>query len=165
GEILVSIRYVVLGNAGSLFMNNVSTANIMGRVWRMAPAAAIVIGVLCGAKSLTCDSFRQAENLPPGKAIRLEVDATRIGQRIVHSRMTIPVQPGPLTLHYPKWVPGAHGPNGPVTRVAGLRLSAPGTAISWKRDPLDLFAFHCEVPQGATTLDAELMYAIPPLPP
>ena len=32
----------------------------------------------------------------------------------------MPVQPGPLTLLYPKWLPGNHSPTGQIEKVAGL---------------------------------------------
>jgi predicted metalloprotease with PDZ domain len=103
------------------------------------------------------------ESAPP--TIELTVDATSVVRRVVHARMTIPAKPGPLTLCYPKWIPGTHGPNGPIGRLGGLRITANGKSVSWKRDSLDLFAFHCEVPDGASAIDAELIYAIPASPP
>ena len=54
--------------------------------------------------------------------INLTVDATHVAEKILHSRMVIPVKPGPLTLYYPKWIPGEHQPAGPVTSIAGLKF-------------------------------------------
>src|SRR5262249_34650536 len=65
--------------------------------------------------------------------ITLEVDAREAPQKIFHSRLVFPAAPGPLTLYYPKWIPGEHGPTGPVTDVAGLRVSAAGKPITWDR--------------------------------
>jgi predicted metalloprotease with PDZ domain len=103
------------------------------------------------------------ENGP--QTIELKVDASSIVRRIVHARMTIPANPGPLTLCYPKWIPGTHGPNGPIGRLGGLRITANGKSVPWKRDSLDLFAFHCNVPDGSSAIDVELIYAIPASPP
>jgi predicted metalloprotease with PDZ domain len=96
----------------------------------------------------------------PGTIV-LNVDATDLTQQIFKVRMTIPVQAGPLTLLYPQWLPGNHGPSGPLTQLAGLKLSAGGKPVAWTRDPVDVFAFHMTVPAGATTLDAEYQYLSP----
>jgi hypothetical protein len=37
------------------------------------------------------------------------------------------VKPGPLTLLCPEWIPGEHGPTGPVTDLVNLRISGGGT--------------------------------------
>ncbi|MBT9330144.1 M61 family metallopeptidase [Paracidobacterium acidisoli] len=86
--------------------------------------------------------------------ISLTVDATQTARRILHSHLVIPVRPGPLTLYYPKWIPGAHSPSGPISDLTGLRFAADGKTIPWRRDLLDVFAFHVDVPDGATHLDA-----------
>jgi predicted metalloprotease with PDZ domain len=96
--------------------------------------------------------------------ISLDVDATELPRKIVTAHLVIPAKPGPLTLSYPQWVPGAHGPLGPVRRLAGLKLSVAGKPIPWQRDTLDLFAFHCDVPAGGTAVDAELLYVMPSQP-
>jgi len=83
----------------------------------------------------------------------LSVDATDAARNIVHSKLTIPVRPGPLTLFYPKWIPGEHSPTGPINDLIGLKLSAAGKPIPWQRDDVEMFAFHCEIPPGVTTLD------------
>src|SRR5690348_13639252 len=83
-------------------------------------------------------------------AMTLNVDATDAARNIVHTRLTIPVRPGPLTLFYPKWIPGEHSPTGPINDMVGLKLSAGGKAIAWRRDDVEMFAFHCEVPAGVT---------------
>src|SRR5262249_38222037 len=91
-----------------------------------------------------------------GGTIALAVDATEAPRKILHARLTIPVEPGPLTLVYPKWIPGEHAPTGPLTDVAGLRFTAGGKALRWARDPLDMHAVSCDVPQGAKSLDVSL---------
>src|ERR1700676_5428468 len=78
--------------------------------------------------------------------IRLEVDETRAPQKILHTHMQISVQPGPLVLLYPEWIPGEHAPSGPIINMAGLKFTAGGKTISWRRDLLDMFSFHIEVP-------------------
>jgi predicted metalloprotease with PDZ domain len=98
-----------------------------------------------------------AAGAPP---IRLRVDATEASRGILHARLQIPVRAGRLTLHYPKWVPGEHGPTGPVANLAALRLTAGGRAVRWERDPTDMYAILCRVPSGASVLDVTLDYLI-----
>src|SRR5579872_741087 len=74
--------------------------------------------------------------------ILVSVDATKVAQKLLHVEETLPVKAGPLTLYYPKWIPGEHGPDGPVSNVTGLKFSANGKAIPWERDKLDVFTFH-----------------------
>jgi predicted metalloprotease with PDZ domain len=78
-----------------------------------------------------------------------------------HSRITIPATPGTLTLYYPKWIPGEHGPTGPVVDTAGIVFTANGKRLNWRRDPLDMFTYHVEVPQGATNVEATIDYMSP----
>jgi predicted metalloprotease with PDZ domain len=94
-------------------------------------------------------------------AITLLLDATQAPEKIVHTRMVMPVKPGPLTLYYPKWIPGAHNPSGPVGSVAGLKFMADGKAIPWRRDLLDGFTFHLDVPEGAQSLEATFDFIEP----
>jgi predicted metalloprotease with PDZ domain len=86
-------------------------------------------------------------------AMTLTVDATDAPRNIVHSKLAIPVRPGPLTLFYPKWIPGEHAPTGPINDLVGFKLSAAGKPIAWRRDDVEMFAFHCDIPQGVTVLD------------
>jgi predicted metalloprotease with PDZ domain len=96
-----------------------------------------------------------------GPTIRLTVDASQAPERIIRTHMVIPVKPGPLTLYYPKWIPGEHQPDGPIANVAGLKFSANGKTIPWTRDLLDVFTFHVDVPAGVSELDADFQYLEP----
>src|SRR5271166_235041 len=86
--------------------------------------------------------------------ISLTVDATLTPEKIVRTRESIPVKPGPFTLYYPKWIPGEHGPDGPVSNVANLKFDADGTEIPWTRDLTDVWTLHVDVPAGKTKLHA-----------
>src|SRR5437762_5172099 len=88
--------------------------------------------------------------------IVLNVDATEAPRKIYHAELHMPAVPGPLTLFYPKWIPGDHSPSGPINDLAGLRISANGQPLFWKRDSIELFAFHIDVPQGASSVDVKL---------
>ena len=92
--------------------------------------------------------------------IQLAVDASQAPQKILHAHLQIPVQPGPLTLYYPEWIPGEHMPDGPIINVAGLKFVAGGKTVSWRRDLLDGFTFHLDIPQGASSLDVDLDFLL-----
>jgi hypothetical protein len=93
--------------------------------------------------------------------ITLRVDATGAPSNVYHAHLTIPVTAGPLTLYYPKWIPGEHGPTGPINGLTGLQFTANGKSVAWQRDLVDMFALNLEVPAGATSLDADLDYIAP----
>ena len=103
-----------------------------------------------------------ASTIPPPRdvayapgTIRLEVDATNLSQRIFKIKQTIPVASGPLTLLYPAWVPGGHSPRNAIDKIAGLTFKAGGRTLAWKRDTLNVHAFHLDVPQGVSEITAE----------
>ena len=90
----------------------------------------------------------------PG-TLQLQVDATDLDHRIFRVHETVPVAPGPLTLYYPQWIPGEHAAHGHAAELAGLKISAGGQPVAWRRDPLDPYAFNLEVPPGAAALDLD----------
>jgi len=114
----------------------------------------VVVLILLLAATLTYSG----NPLPP---ISLSVDAREAPRRIFHARLVIPAAPGPLTLLYPKWIPGEHGPTGPITNLAGMKFTAAGKSLEWRRDDLDMYAFHCQVPAGANAVEVELDYLSP----
>src|SRR5262249_37776378 len=97
-----------------------------------------------------------AKKLPPAEPISISIDATGAPAKILRARLSIPAKPGPLTLYYPKWIPGEHAPTGPIGALPGLTLAAGGKTISWQRDSADMYAFHCDVPAGASAVVVEL---------
>jgi predicted metalloprotease with PDZ domain len=102
-----------------------------------------------------------ASNAPAGPApIRLAVDATQAPQKILHAHMQFPVQAGALTLQYPEWIPGEHMPDGPIINVAGIKFTAGGQVIPWRRDLVEMFSIHLDIPAGVTTLDADLDFLL-----
>src|SRR5579863_7018963 len=88
--------------------------------------------------------------------MQLYVDLSDAPRNIYHSRLTIPVKPGPFTLVYPKWIPGNHRPAGPIANVTGIKMEAAGQTLAWQRDSVDMYAFHVDVPAGATELQVSL---------
>jgi predicted metalloprotease with PDZ domain len=91
--------------------------------------------------------------------ITLFVDASEAPRKMFHAQLRIPAKPGILTLYYPKWIPGEHGPTGPITDLTGLKFAAGEKTLKWRRDLLDGFTFHVEVPAGENEITANLDYA------
>ena len=91
----------------------------------------------------------------------LEVDLRDAPKHIYHAKLTLPVIPGPLTLVYPKWIPGEHSPIGPIVDLVGLKITAAGQEIAWSRDEVDMFSFHLGVPAGVNALDVTYDYLSP----
>ena len=97
----------------------------------------------------------------PG-TVRLSVDATDLDRRIIRVRETLPVSgPGPIVLLFPKWLPGKHSPVGELDKLAGLIINANGKRLDWLRDPVEVAAFHVQVPPGVKALDLEFQYLSP----
>jgi predicted metalloprotease with PDZ domain len=114
-----------------------------------------LIGVIC----VICGLFPAAVSAQP---IQLRVDAREAARRIYHAQLTIPAAPGPLNLFYPKWIPGEHAPDGPITDLAGLTFSSRGQTLQWKRDSVEMFEFHLTVPPGADSVDIKLDFLATP---
>src|SRR5437660_6584851 len=96
-----------------------------------------------------------------GPNISLAVDATEAPRKILHARLRIPATPGTLTLYYPKWLPGEHAPTGPVVDLAGLKFSASGKPLKWRRDLLDGWTINVEIPTAENEVLADLDYLEP----
>ncbi|MFI5059188.1 MAG: M61 family metallopeptidase [Candidatus Acidiferrales bacterium] len=95
------------------------------------------------------------------KPVRIAVDMRDATKYIFHATLEFPVKEGALTLVYPKWIPGDHAPTGPIQDLTGLKFRAGGREIPWMRDDVDMYAFHCNVPAGAETLEVSLDYLSP----
>jgi predicted metalloprotease with PDZ domain len=126
---------------------NKETSMRLGR-YRLQFVLGLTVMFACGVAS-------RAQN------ISLTVDATKTQNKILHAHLVIPVTPGPLTLYYPKWIPGEHGPEGPIADLMGLKFEGDGSAIPWRRDLLDTFTFHLDIPAGVSTLDANYDFIEP----
>ena len=97
----------------------------------------------------------------PPPSITLAVDATEAARKIFRARLVIPASPGAMTLFYPKWIPGEHAPSGPVADTAGLKISAGGRMLQWRRDLVEMYAIHVDVPAGVNSIEATLDYLTP----
>jgi predicted metalloprotease with PDZ domain len=118
-------------------------------------------GFVSSARAQANPPAQPQEAAPSGPApIRLTVDATEAPQKILHAHMVIPVQPGPLTLFYPEWIPGEHMPDGPIINVVGMKFTGGNQVIPWRRDLVEMFSIHLNVPAGVTSLQADLDFLL-----
>ena len=143
----------------------------------MRPIRTLAAALLIGAGALPASpALAQAQISMPGDALprrapipvrdvpysgtmTVEIDATDTLRNIVKVKQTIPVAgPGRLTLRYPQWLPGNHGPTGPLEAIAGLTFTAGDRVLTWRRNPEDVYAFDIEVPASVRSLDARFDY-------
>jgi predicted metalloprotease with PDZ domain len=129
------------------------------------PSSSRSIGFWIFAVCLVVTPTLAQKNKPAIKSaaptITVAVDASEAPRKIFHAKLTIPAAAGTLTLYYPKWIPGEHGPTGPIQDLAGLKFTANGQTLKWRRDLLDGWTFHVDVPAGASTVDASLDFISP----
>jgi hypothetical protein len=84
--------------------------------------------------------------------------AAQIAPTRISVKMGIPVKPGPLTLLYPEWIPGEHGPTGPVMDLVKQRISGEGKLIPWRRDLAEMYTFQLTLPDGVNGIEIALDY-------
>ena len=107
------------------------------------------------------------DTIPPARdvafpgTIHLDVTATDVNRAIIEVRETIPVTPGPLVLLAPKWLPGNHNASGQIDKLAGFTFTANGQPLRWVRDKVDVYAFHLDVPAGATSVETHFQFLSP----
>jgi predicted metalloprotease with PDZ domain len=132
----------------------------ISRLVNVITGAVLMAGGIAPAQTMLSSSpdIPVPRDEPYAGTIRLDVDATDVTRHIFRIAETIPVAPGPLTLLYPRWLPGNHSPSGRIDALAGLIIRADGRRIEWKRDSLDVFAFHIDVPSGVTRLELEYQF-------
>ena len=109
---------------------------------------------------LLCASL--AAPLLAQRPIRLAVDATEAPNRIFHVQMNMEVPAGPATLLYPQWIPGEHEPSGPVVNLVGLKIACGTQSTSWRRDDVNMFAFHIQAPACPAGLAVAFDFISPP---
>ncbi|MBS0556346.1 MAG: M61 family metallopeptidase [Proteobacteria bacterium] len=117
---------------------------------------ALLLGILALALAAPVMADESAP-VKPG-TVALTVSLPNPGQKLLFVDEVMPVTPGPLTLLYPKWIPGDHSPDGPIDAMMGLQVSAGGKRIAWRRDDDDMFAFHLTVPAGVDRIDIRFQF-------
>ncbi|MCE2986928.1 MAG: peptidase M61 [Phenylobacterium sp.] len=140
--------------------------------WRipgLAATVALILGVGAAIAAPGQRSLPQPEPLPPPivaprdvaypGTLRLQVDATDLERRIFRVRQSIPLAgTGPVTLLYPQWLPGRHRPFAQVEHLTGLTITSEGRRIPWRRDAVEIAAFHVDPPPGARSLELEFQF-------
>ncbi len=105
------------------------------------------------------NTIPEPQDIPYPGTMLLDIDATNVTQGIFVTRETLPVaKPGPMVLFFPKWLPGNHSPSGQLDKLAGLHIRSGGRELAWTRDPVNVYAYRIDVPQGARKLDIDLQF-------
>ena len=105
-----------------------------------------------------------AADLPyPGGTMRLDIDATDTVRGVYRVTQTVPVASGQqkLILLFPQWLPGNHGPRGPLAELVDVRFEAAGKPLRWVRDPVEVNAFHIDLPAGTREVVARFIHTSP----
>jgi predicted metalloprotease with PDZ domain len=88
--------------------------------------------------------------------IRLEVDASEAFRNIVHVKEALNVRGGGgIDLFYPKWIPGEHAPTGTINDMVNLFVTANGKPLEWRRDDVEMFAFHVSIPAEVREIEVD----------
>ncbi len=91
----------------------------------------------------------------PASAMKLFVDETQAYRRIAFVHEEIRVEPGLVSLAYPRWIPGEHGPTGPIQNLAAVRVHSGKLALPWTRNPDDINTINIEVPPAADAITVD----------
>ncbi len=133
----------------SVFSRNNLSAAAHVKMARVVLATALIFAMAAvSARETRSSAVPPPQDTPYPGTITLHVDASDTQQGIFRVHETVPVRPGALTLLYPQWIPGNHSPTGPIAMLAGLRITANGEPLKWKRDEYNVYAFHVDVPEG-----------------
>jgi predicted metalloprotease with PDZ domain len=117
---------------------------------------AYAIGLLALVAVERGDLAAQSTSAP---TMTLVVDETQAFRRIAFVHEQIRVEPGPLALAYPRWIPGEHGPTGPIENFAALRVRSGEVTLPWTRDSDDINTIKIDVPPDAhmVTVDFDIL--------
>jgi len=111
----------------------------------------LFLSALALAASVPCIGQTDVKTLAGSVALTVQLPSPK--QQILYVDEEMPVRSGPLTLYYPKYIPGDHAPDGPIGTMMGLEITADGKRIAWRRDEVDMFTFHLTVPPGVDRID------------
>ncbi len=116
-------------------------------ICRTAPALALLM--------LTATATSAGAQVTPVAAMKLFVDETQAYRRIAFVHEEIRVQPGLVSLAYPRWIPGEHGPTGPIQNLAALQVHSANLTLPWTRDPDDINTIKIEAPPTADAITVD----------
>ncbi len=139
----------------------------MRTIQSILPTCVVSVIAMQASFSLQAASKQEPATIPaatdttyPG-VLTLQVDLRDVGQKVFRVHEVIPVKPGALVLLYPKWIPGEHGPTGTLDGIAGIKLTANGQPVDWRRDLTEMYALHVPVPAGVSQLDLDFQMLSP----
>ncbi|WP_339930367.1 peptidase M61 [uncultured Brevundimonas sp.] len=104
----------------------------------------------------------EPEDKPYPGVIQYRADVTDLERRIISVHQTVPVSAGPMTLLYPRFLPGNHAGTGPIQLIAGLTVIGGGERIEWLRDTIDPYAFHLDIPVGVSEIVVDFQWLTQP---
>lgn len=139
------------------------------RILTLAAAVAATLTFPAVAQTGAAPAARQsvqpavADRSWPGGAMELAIDASDVTRGVYRITQTIPLAQGMdgITLLFPEWLPGNHAPRGPIAELVDLRFFADGKPVAWRRDPVDVYAFHIDLPSGSRELTARFIHTSP----
>jgi predicted metalloprotease with PDZ domain len=147
--------------------------DLMSTVVCKIAVAAVLSLVLAGAVQAAPDTAAGPSATAPitpivapkdrayGGEIQLKVDVSDTSHRVMRVHETLNGVGPDTVLLYPKWLPGTHAPEGTIDRLGGIRISANGAPLTWKRDPVDVFAFRVNLKPGVHSIDIDFHYLSP----
>lgn len=124
----------------------------MTQIHHLNRLAIIVYAILLIASPL----FAQ----PP---ISIKIDARDLARNLLTAQLNIPIatskKPQEVPLWYPKWVPGSHGPGGPIENVAGLTFTDQNQQpLQWSRSPGEVFRVVVKAPPQTSAIRVNIRY-------
>ena len=99
----------------------------------------------------------QAQKTP----IQITADLSEAPRRLFHAEIDLPVKAGHNSFIMPQWIPGNHAPTGPIAHVTGIEFYAGDNRLAWRRDDVNLYEFHVDVPSGVSTVHVHLDAIVP----
>ena len=123
-------------------------------IQKLLRAAVATVGLVC---------FTITTAWGQARPISIEIDARDLPRKLLSATLRIPVEASTqsqvVALWYPKWVPGSHGPGGPIANVAGLTFtSLDGDVLNWTRTPGEVYRVELQVPPNTTEIEAQIRY-------
>ena len=116
-------------------------------ICRTAPAVALLM--------LAATATNAGAQVASAPAMKLFVDETQAYRRIAFVHEEIRVQPGRVALAYPRWIPGEHGPTGPIRNLAAVQVHSANLTLPWTRDPDDINTINIEAPPTADAITVD----------
>ncbi len=122
---------------------------------------AVILSITLASAQKRQPKSQPAPSSVPSQPIKISLDATHAPEKILHAQLQIPVAAGAVKLVFPKWIPGEHGPTGPIVDLTGVKFFANGQRLAWRRNLDEMYEFDLTVPPGVSTLEATLDLVMP----